>query len=260
MASEFLGTASPLSATGFANALAPVRATEAALWAVLNVETNGCGFLADRRPVILFERHIFSRHTRNQFDRSHPHISHPIPGGYGMSGPNQYDRLEQAIELHRTAALASASWGIGQIMGFNFAAAGYQDVEEMVAEMMDSEDLQLLAMTTFIATNNWGTFLANNDWVNFAKSYNGPSYSRNSYDAKLASAYRKYATSLPDVNVRTAQMYLRYLGNNPGAIDGIAGNATYVALHEFQRANHLLVSNTIDDNMIRALRTAVANL
>jgi len=32
-----------------------------ALWAVITAETNGCGFLPDRRSKILFERHVFHK-------------------------------------------------------------------------------------------------------------------------------------------------------------------------------------------------------
>ena len=39
------------------------------------VETSGQGFLPNRRPQILFERHIFSTLTKRRFDASHPNIS-----------------------------------------------------------------------------------------------------------------------------------------------------------------------------------------
>jgi hypothetical protein len=63
----------------------------AVLWSVVVVETSGCGFLPDRRPFILFERHIFSRQTGRRFDASHPEISGP-PRGYGRAGIHQYNR------------------------------------------------------------------------------------------------------------------------------------------------------------------------
>ncbi len=260
MATEFLGQAAPLSDNGFASALAPIKSPAAALWAILGVETNGHGFLADRRPVALFERHIFSRQTNHQYDQSHPDISNPTPGGYGAPGAHQYDRINAAITLNRTAALNSASWGIGQIMGFNFAPAGYQSAEAMVTDMMISEDLQLLAMTTFIAANNWESMLANNDWRGFAKSYNGPSFEEHAYDVRLASSYQKYLVALPNTAVRAVQTYLTYLGANPGSIDGMNGKLTCSALNDFQRAHNLPVSNTIDNSLLDTLQSAVAQL
>jgi hypothetical protein len=38
------------------------------LWLVVVVETWGCGFLPDRRPGILFGRHVFNAHTGGRFD------------------------------------------------------------------------------------------------------------------------------------------------------------------------------------------------
>ena len=36
-----------------------------------------------------------------------------------MFGKYQYERLAAAMVLNRRAALRSASWGIGQVMGFH---------------------------------------------------------------------------------------------------------------------------------------------
>jgi hypothetical protein len=113
-----------------------VKAPE--IWTVLAVETAGCGFLPDRRPQILFERHIFHGLTGGRFDDGD--ISDPVAGGYGPGGAHQFERLQRALAKDRIAALKSASWGLGQIMGGNFAASGFPDVETMVAQMCDSED------------------------------------------------------------------------------------------------------------------------
>ena len=47
---DFAGTASALSQGGFSSATAMNGIDSAALWAVLSVETSGCGYLADKRP------------------------------------------------------------------------------------------------------------------------------------------------------------------------------------------------------------------
>ena len=83
-----------------------------ALWAVMIVETKGCGFLPDRRPLILFERHWFRKLTNGKFDSAAPDLSNPVWGGYGASGAYQHERLERAIKLDRQAALAGSSWGL----------------------------------------------------------------------------------------------------------------------------------------------------
>ncbi len=71
----FKGDALPLDQEGISEVIDRMGITAAELWAVLSVETRGCGFLPDRRPIILFERHIFRRETGHQFDRGHPDIS-----------------------------------------------------------------------------------------------------------------------------------------------------------------------------------------
>src|SRR6185503_13595577 len=97
---DFTGPAVPLSEAGIAAATSALGVEPAALWACLRVETSGCGFLPDRRPAILFERHIFHKETGGDFDRAAPDVSDTNPGGYGPRGPHQYTRLATAIRLN----------------------------------------------------------------------------------------------------------------------------------------------------------------
>ena len=97
---------------------------------MLTVETKGWGFLADRRPTILFERHIFSRRTNHRFDSAYPDISNTQPGGYSKESAQEYDRLIARERKDWDAALSSASWGIAQVMGFNAELAVYNNVED----------------------------------------------------------------------------------------------------------------------------------
>lgn len=117
MALEFTGTATPLTEAGMTQATQRLQVGRPEIWAVLKVETSGCGFFADRRPQILFERHIFHGETQGRFDATAPDISNAHAGGYS-GGVAEYDRLGRAIALDRRAALCSASWGIGQVTGF----------------------------------------------------------------------------------------------------------------------------------------------
>src|SRR5712691_11359653 len=105
MALAFQGTALALSSNGLAAVANSLGVHAPEIWAVLAVETKGCGYLADRRPQILYERHIFHRLTRGQF--ADGDISDPSAGGDGARGAHQYDRLAQAIADDRTAALQS---------------------------------------------------------------------------------------------------------------------------------------------------------
>jgi hypothetical protein len=250
---DFVGASTPISQSGLDQATQLLGTSAAEIWTVLAVETKGFGYLNDRRPAILFERHFFHRLTNGQFDAQYPGISSSTPGGY-MGGAKEFDRLAQAVALDRHAALSSASWGIGQIMGSNFAAAGFSSVEEMVDAMVQSEDSQLTAMAQFARSTGLGQPLVNHDWAAFARGYNGPSYAKNQYDARLAGFYQKFAAGpLPDIRIRQAQALLTFLGIDPNGIDGVAGKRTRDAVTQFRSANGLGESDEIDDDLIAAL-------
>ena len=233
---DFAGNGTPLSQGGFNAATAALRIGAAELWAVMSVETSGCGYLSDRRPKILFERRVFHRLTDGRFDTDDPDVSNPSPGGYGLSGSHQYDRLAAAIQLDRGAALQSASWGLGQVLGENFHTAGFADINTMVQEMVTSEDEQLDAMVNFMNASGINRPLAEHDWPGFARRYNGPNYAANNYDGLLADAFSRYSAAPPDLQVRAVQIMLLYKGFSPGAIDGVAGAHTTASIEAFQRS------------------------
>lgn len=243
----------PLSQSGMDAALETIGVGAPELWAVISVETSGCGFLPDRRPKILFERHTFSRLTGHQYDADDPDVSQPSAGGYGPGGAHQYDRLTAAIQLDRDVAFKSASWGLGQIMGENFAAAGYPQVKDMVAAMT-SEDKQLGAMASFLMSSGWNQPLQQHDWTRFARLYNGPNYAANNYDNLLDHFYTRYSGGpLQDLRVRAVQVYLGYKGFTTVAIDGVAGPKTIGAVKEFQASIGAAQTGAFDDALITAL-------
>jgi hypothetical protein len=253
----FEGKGRPLTADGLARARRLLGVDLATLWAVMTVETRGCGFLPSRRPVILFERHIFHRLTEGRFDRRAPDLSHPRAGGYGGSGEVQHERLARAVALDRRAALESTSWGLGQVMGFNARLAGYRSVETMVRAMTLGEDSQLKAMMGFIAGSDLAATLRRKDWPAFAYRYNGVDYQRNRYDERLALAHARYAAGpLPSLNVRAAQMTLTFLGYNPGGVDGWFGTNTQAAVLRFQQAQGLTPNGRLDAATQAALTRA----
>lgn len=257
--SPFEGNAYALSNGAGNDVAANLNVGTAALWAVIAVETSGCGFLPSRKPTILFERHIFSRLTHGQYDDGD--ISSAIPGGYGPPGEHQYDRLARAIAKDRAAALQSASWGLGQIMGTNYSSAGFVNIEDMVAAMCESEDAQLGAMAKFLVASRLHIPLQTQNWASFARGYNGPNYAMNRYDIRLQGEFQKYSTAgIPDLSVRAAQLYLTYLDFHPGPIDGVAGTHTLSALHDFQSQNGLPIGSTIDENALQQLRSALLPL
>lgn len=250
---DFSGPGTPLSSKGVTSILNSTGLGQPELWSVLSVETSGCGYLPDRRPKILFERHVFSRLTNHRFDADDPDVSQPTAGGYGPSGAHQYDRLNAAMQLDATAALQSASWGLGQIMGENCRDAGFTDVEDMVTAMVASEDNQLRAMLAFVAAQQMIPALKAHDWASFARRYNGPNYAANNYDGLLEHFYARYAAGLPDLRLRSAQIYLTYRGFALGAVDGIAGPATRNAVLAFQAQAGLPSTGLVDDALLAAL-------
>lgn len=231
---NFTGQGRPLNAEGMGNACSALGVAAPVVWAVLTVETRGFGFLQDRRPRILFERHIFHRLTNGRHDAGNEDISNGKPGGY-VGGPAEYTRLGKALELDREAALQSASWGIGQVMGFNFKVAGFATIDVMIEAMVREENAQLLAMANFAKGNNLAGALQRQDWAAFARGYNGADFRKNEYDSRLAAAHARYEGTLPDLALRGAQAALLYLGVDPGPVDGFQGQRTHAALRQFQQ-------------------------
>ena len=164
----------------------------AALRAIIEVESRGTGFLADGRPAILFERHIFYYETEKPVSKTEPDISNPNPGGYSSS-TGEWDRFNRAAKWDRPAAIRSASWGLGQVLGTNIASLGYPSEETFYKEMCESEAKQLEAMIKFLQVNNLIGLANNQKWASFAEAYNGPNYKINNYDVKLAAAYNKFS-------------------------------------------------------------------
>jgi hypothetical protein len=245
----FEGSAKPLTQQGINNAVDSLGIEPAALWAVLTVETSGCGFLPDHRPKILFERHWFSRLTNKRFDDQAPDVSNPTAGGYGAGGAFQYERLEKAIALDRMAALKSTSWGLGQVMGFNATKVGFANVNALVAASQESEDAQLQAMAGFVQQANIAQHLRSGDWAQFAFHYNGTDFQKNKYDSKLDLNHKRFLQGpLPNLTVRTAQLALMVLGyGGEKSVDGWFGPNTQRNLMRFQSDEGLPVTGSVDD-------------
>lgn len=168
----------------------------AAIQAVAEVEVSSRGaYESDYgRPTILFERHKFRHHSGGKWNKTHSDISGPYaPGSYGKYR-DQYPKLYRAAVLDEAAALKSASWGAFQILGENYAAAGFSSVEAFVTAMLDKERKHLDAFVSFIQSNTTLlTAIRDKAWATFARHYNGPKYKENKYDEKLEAAYKKYA-------------------------------------------------------------------
>jgi len=163
--------------------------------AVLDVESKGNGF--DKHGVIrLFEEHVFYRQLPKALRREAVKKGLAYPK-WRRNYKNNYTRFLKAYKFHSEAALMACSWGLGQVMGFNYRVAGYSTVEQMVEVFTVSEAYQLEAMIEFIKSNNLDDELRNHDWSGFARGYNGKGYKRNRYDERLRARYNWWR-SKPD--------------------------------------------------------------
>jgi len=163
-----------------------------ALEAVAEVESGADAFLADGRPKILFEAHVFGRLTNGIYNRTHTNISQPKWNkGVYIGGAGEYRRLQAAMALNPEAALQSASWGRFQLMGFNHAACGYSAVAGFVRAMFSGEQAQLKAFLAFLVAVQATRLLREHRWEELARVYNGPAAEANHYGEKLAKAYRR---------------------------------------------------------------------
>lgn len=179
-----------LTTQDFLRAAAALGCDVAAVQAVCAVEAPKGGFLADGRPVILFEAHVFSRLTQHRFDIVHPEISSTTWNRrLYKGGVLEWSRLDLACTLDRNAALQSASWGRFQLMGFNFHRCGFTSVESFVQAMSTDEGRQLDAFVAFVRSMGLDDELRRQDWAGFALGYNGKGYAENHYDARLLLAY-----------------------------------------------------------------------
>jgi len=169
----------------------------AALKAFAIVESAGSGFLPDGRPKILFEGHIFHRQLKlknidpTPYLAKYPEIVYPKwDNSKYKGGVEEYQRLKIAESIDKEAAWKSASWGMFQIMGFNYSICGYKNVYDFVAAMSTSEYNQLIAAIKLIQSMGLLPAIKDKNWKMVASRYNGPLYLQNQYDKKLESAYR----------------------------------------------------------------------
>ncbi|MDR1370676.1 MAG: N-acetylmuramidase family protein [Dysgonamonadaceae bacterium] len=177
---------------------------EAAVRAVCEIESGGrTGFQKDGRPIILFEGHIFWRELKKRgvdperYQAQYDDVLFPKwDKSKYKGGAAEYDRLNRAATINEEAALASASWGMFQIMGFNHKLCGYDTVREYVEAIKADSNNHLLSFAHFLKNSGIDRPLRNLDWAAFAERYNGPGYKQNQYDMKLQTAYLKYQKQL----------------------------------------------------------------
>ena len=172
----------------------------AVIQALQIVESGGRGgFVAPGMPTMLFEGHVFWREllkrriNPKEFAKGNEDILYPRwSRKHYQGGVAEYNRLERALQIHQEAALAAASWGMFQIMGFNYEVCGCSSIDEFISLMSENEGRQLDLFVKFVQGNKWDKYLKDLDWKEFACHYNGPGYAKNKYDELLKKAYLKH--------------------------------------------------------------------
>lgn len=191
----YIGAGTRLSDADFARLAAKHGIEEAKIRAVNDIEAAGRGSYSSGALVCLYEPHIAYRYTsggvRDKLVSAGLAYSAWKPGAYPKTSFERIDRCT-VIAGVEVAALAT-SWGLGQIMGFNHKACGFDTALAMVRNFAQSEANQLEGMIAFIKSNPaMFAALQSADWAGFAARYNGSGYKANRYDTKLAAAYARH--------------------------------------------------------------------
>lgn len=239
----------------------------AALLAIVEVESGGkLGAMVNgkKEPLIRFEGHYFYRLLPAQ--KRNLAVTRGLASSRAGAVRNTFSQsgrwklLKRAEAIDRPAALASCSWGCGQVMGSHWRWLGYASIDALVADARSGADGQVRLMMRYIKKAGLVGKLQTYDWAGFARAYNGPAYRKYKYDTKMRAAYRRHVSKLgqsstesvrPARNgmallrfgsrgdgVRDLQRNLRSLGFHL-EIDGDFGPATERMLKAFQRENRL---------------------
>jgi peptidoglycan hydrolase-like protein with peptidoglycan-binding domain len=263
---------------------------------VMDVETGGSGTDSKGRLKQLYEPHVAYRCAPTKAIRDKlvaAGLAYPKwRKGYPK---DSYPRLLAASKIDPTTALKACSWALPQILGENFALAGYPTVEAMVEDFTRDEDNQLEAMINFIKNAGLddelrvmerkiraGQKITPDDARPFVRGYNGTGYERNNYHVKLANAINKWA-KIPDTVASGPVVSKPALTNFPldykngkkhdqlmevqlkldkngypevGAADGKWGDKTATAVMAFRLVNKLPTVPDIDDDFLKTLAFA----
>jgi hypothetical protein len=166
----------------------------AVLSAIVEVESSGSGFYGPESEFagkckVRFEPDYFQK-----FAVTRPFFLPPsVTTEAAKAEPRFTGRLayEQAILQLPASAIKATSFGLGQIMGFNFQKAGYASLMDFSQDMEESEYKQLIAFVRFIVSDQALLVAAQQrDFETVARFYNGANYAARSYDKKLESAYQ----------------------------------------------------------------------
>ena len=281
---NFQGTGKRLSSGDVGKAAKQIGIETAVLLAFLEVEAAGRGFDNSNCPKMLFEPHIFWRNLTGALRSTAARLGLAYarwkPGSYPSES---YTRLQAAIDVSEEPAFLSASYGLGQIMGFNHAVAGNRTAKEMFETAKKGEFEQLVQLVTLM--KSWhmhkmlrpGADYTNPEtWVPAVRKYNGGGYAKHGYHIKMARAYVKHSGRVQSVvnvvssvlkigskseAVRNLQTDLQSLGYVfESGVDGRFGPETELHVKTFQDKNSLTVDGWAGEKTLAKISEAVQQI
>lgn len=254
------------------------------------IETETAGSFTDKagRLPMLYEPHVAFKEAPTDAIRTKLVKAGLAYAKWGTKPypSDSYPRFWKAYEIHPETALKACSWGGTQVMGFNYALAGYKTPEAMVQAMLESQANQLMAMIRFVENSNLddelqaiqaklnkGQKVTADDCRAFVRGYNGAGYEKNGYHTKFAKNLNKWV-KIPDTpwspddpgtvdlydgkvhdELKAIQSSLDEIGYpEVGMIDGRWGTRSAAAVMAFRLDNGLQTTDPrIDNEFLRTL-------
>ncbi len=168
------------------------------LLAFIEVESGGRGFDEKTGKLILqYEPAVFSkatgilRSTSNQYKWDENKVD---------VQSKEWEAFNEAFKINPEEAMKATSWGLPQIMGFNYKQAGYDSVNAMLDDYKKGELNQVVSLIKFIQNSpKLYKAVLEKDYEEIAAIYNGRFHrelaTRNGwkpYPDKLREAEEKY--------------------------------------------------------------------
>jgi peptidoglycan hydrolase-like protein with peptidoglycan-binding domain len=111
--------------------------------------------------IVRFEPKVFLRRSGRLVTADH------------ASQLSEWRSLEKAYALDPIAALESASYGLPQLMGFNFRVTVHPDARSLLLAFQRSAREQVAGFFGFVTANRLAPLARRADFVGFARRYNG---------------------------------------------------------------------------------------
>jgi hypothetical protein len=169
-----------------------LRINTAAAAGIMKVESGGMTFSADTdQSIMRFENHVLWNRwgkANARVFRQHFRFNTAGPSWHGhrfraaatdpwqeFHGNQTLERqvLTLAVSVAGDVAFECASFGAGQVMGFNHAKIGYATAKEMVERFDRSERSQITGIFDFIHANHLEGAVRSGNYRKIAQRYNG---------------------------------------------------------------------------------------